>query len=189
MYSKTVIVGNLARDPDSRQAGETSVTRLVVAVNDPRQKDKVSYVDVEAWSKLGDICKQYLSKGRQVLVDGRLVQDVWGKDGKKNSKLYVKADNVQFLGKKGEGAETANSSAGGDEIPFLMGNVSDIIVELTPFEMCQAGQAGVMRQVENLKLNRKPYYGAGSSNDWQLHIEGCLGENGSSQTPKTLLER
>jgi len=118
MYSKTVIVGNLARDPDSRQAGETSVTRLVVAVNDPRQKDKVSYVDVEAWSKLGDICKQYLSKGRQVLVDGRLVQDVWEKDGKKNSKLYVKADNVQFLGKKGEGAETASSSAGGDEIPF-----------------------------------------------------------------------
>tara|TARA_E500000318_G_scaffold3404_1_gene3839 strand:+ start:4581 stop:5060 length:480 start_codon:yes stop_codon:yes gene_type:complete len=57
-----------------------------------------------------------------------------------------------------------------------MDNVSDIIVELTPFEMCQAGQAGVMRQVENLKLNRKPYYGAGSSNDWQLHIEGCLGE-------------
>ena len=102
MYSKTVIVGNLARDPESRKAGETNVTRLVVAVNDARQKDKVSYIDVDAWSKLGDICQQYLTKGRQVLAEGRLVQDTWEKDGKKQSKLYVKADNVQFMGGKPE---------------------------------------------------------------------------------------
>ena len=119
MYSKTVIVGNLARDPESRKAGETNVTRLVVAVNDARQKDKVSYIDVDAWSKLGDICQQYLTKGRQVLAEGRLVQDTWEKDGKKQSKLYVKADNVQFLGGKGEKSETKTASAGTDEeIPF-----------------------------------------------------------------------
>ena len=103
MYSKIVLVGNLARDPESRQAGETTVTRLVVAVNDAYSKDKVSYVDVEAWGKLGEICQKYLTKGRQALVDGRIVQDTWEKDGKKNSKLYVKADNVQFLGGKGDG--------------------------------------------------------------------------------------
>lgn len=124
MYSKTVIVGNLARDPESRKAGESNVTRLVVAVNDPRQKDKVSYIDVEAWSKLGDICQQYLSKGRQVLAEGRLVQDTWEKDGKKQSKLYVKADNVQFLGGKGEKSENSSPApapapTGPDEdIPF-----------------------------------------------------------------------
>lgn len=129
MYSKTVLVGNLARDPESRQAGETTVTRLVVAVNDAYSKDKVSYVDVEAWGKLGEICQKYLSKGRQALVDGRLVQDTWEKDGKKNSKLYVKADNVQFLGSKDKSSSidsasapssnTAPSSTGSDEdIPF-----------------------------------------------------------------------
>lgn len=125
MYSKTVLVGNLARDPESRQAGETNVTRLVVAINDPYSKDKVSYVDVEAWGKLGDICQKYLTKGRQALVDGRLVQDTWEKDGKKQSKVYVKADNVQFLGAKGDSKNDApqNSSAapqsGSDEdIPF-----------------------------------------------------------------------
>jgi len=129
MYSKTVLVGNLARDPESRQAGETTVTRLVVAVNDAYSKDKVSYVDVEAWGKLGEICQKYLSKGRQALVDGRLVQDTWEKDGKKNSKLYVKADNVQFLGSKDKNSSpdsasapagnTASSSTGSDEdIPF-----------------------------------------------------------------------
>ena len=125
MYSKTVIVGNLARDPESRQVGETSVTRLVAAVNDSYQKDKVSFIDVEAWGKLGEICQKYLAKGRQVLVDGRLVQDTWEKDGKKQSKVYVKADNVQFLGSKGD-KETSSSSnetpapkSGSDEdIPF-----------------------------------------------------------------------
>ena len=119
MYSKTVIVGNLARDPESRQAGETNVTRLVVAVNDSYSKDKVSYVDVEAWGKLGEICQKYLTKGRQALVDGHLVQDTWEKDGKKQSKLYVKAANVQFLGSKdGAKKEEAATSASDEEIPF-----------------------------------------------------------------------
>lgn len=121
MYSKTVLVGNLARDPESRSVGDSKVVRLVVAVNDARQKDKVSYIDVETWGKLAEICAQYLSKGRQVLVDGRLVQDTWEKDGKKNSKIYVKADNVQFLGSKdGAGQKPAASSSSGseDDIPF-----------------------------------------------------------------------
>lgn len=120
MYSNVTMVGNLARDPESRQAGEYNVTRLVVAVNDNRQKDKVSYIDVEAWGKLGEICQKYLIKGRQVLADGRLVQDTWEKDGKKQSKLYVKAANVQFLGSKGDGEakQEASTSGGDDEIPF-----------------------------------------------------------------------
>ena len=123
MYSNVTLVGNLARDPESRQAGEYNVTRLVVAVNDPRQKDKVSYVDVEAWGKLGEICQKYLEKGRQVLANGRIVQDTWEKDGKTNSKLYVKADNVQFLGGKGDKTESTNASesnsqAGDEDIPF-----------------------------------------------------------------------
>jgi len=42
--------------------------------------------------------------------------------------------------------------------------------------MLLAAQAGIMRQVENCKIGREPYHGAGSGNDWQLHIEGCLGE-------------
>jgi single-strand DNA-binding protein len=127
MYSKTVLVGNLARDPESRQAGETTVTRLVVAVNDAYSKDKVSYVDVEAWGKLGEICQKYLSKGRQALVDGRLVQDTWEKDGKKNSKLYVKADNVQFLGSKDKNSSPDSASApAGNTAPSSTGSDEDI---------------------------------------------------------------
>lgn len=49
-------------------------------------------------------------------------------------------------------------------------------VTLTSAEILLGAQAGAMRQVENMKLNRTPYYGAGRSNDWQLNIEGVLGE-------------
>ena len=75
-------------------------------------------IDVDAWSKLGDICQQYLTKGRQVLAEGRLVQDTWEKDGKKQSKLYVKADNVQFMGGKSDKKESNASASKDESIPF-----------------------------------------------------------------------
>ena len=60
-----------------------------------------------------------ITKGRQVLAEGRLVQDTWEKDGKKQSKLYVKADNVQFMGGKPEKKNEGSSSGSKDEsIPF-----------------------------------------------------------------------
>lgn len=121
MYSKTVIVGNLARDPDSKKVGDSTLTKLVVAVSDPYQKDKTSYIDVDTWGKTADNCKKYLQKGRQILAEGRLVQDIWEKDGKKNSKLFVKADNVQFMGKakQSTSSDSAESSADSTEdIPF-----------------------------------------------------------------------
>ena len=49
-------------------------------------------------------------------------------------------------------------------------------VILTPAEIMMAAQAGIMRQVENIKTKAEPYYGASNVADWQLHIEGCLGE-------------
>ena len=54
--------------------------------------------------------------------------------------------------------------------------VMAIDINLTAYEILMAAQAGIMRQVENIKKSAEPYYGASSINDWQLHIEGCLGE-------------
>jgi hypothetical protein len=51
-----------------------------------------------------------------------------------------------------------------------------MVIKLTPWEMLLAAQAGIMRQVDNLHKKRQAYYGAGTVNDWQLHVEGCLGE-------------
>ena len=54
--------------------------------------------------------------------------------------------------------------------------MADVEISLTNFEKMLASFAGVMRQVENLKNRKRPMYGAGHENDWQLHVEGCLGE-------------
>lgn len=76
---------------------------------DGSKAEEVSYVDIEAWGKTGELVMQYLKRGAPVLVEGRLKQDTWEKEGKKHSKLLVVAERVHFLptGAKGEGADTA----------------------------------------------------------------------------------
>lgn len=129
MLNKSIIIGNLARDPEGRKVGDNSVVNLVVAVSDLYKKDKTSYIDVEAWGKLAENCEKYLSKGRQVAVEGRIIKDLW-KDENDNtkSKVYIKADNVQFLSGGGNSEENKSEAPKKkeeksddlteDEIPF-----------------------------------------------------------------------
>jgi single-strand DNA-binding protein len=79
------------------------VARLGIAVNE-RRKDRNGqiqefpvFVDVDAWDKLAELCGQYLSKGRTILVEGRLQMDSWEKDGVKHQKLKVRASTIKFL--------------------------------------------------------------------------------------------
>ena len=55
------------------------------------------FVEVDAWDKLGELCGQYLRKGRSALVEGRLQSDVWEKDGFKIQKLKIRAATVKFM--------------------------------------------------------------------------------------------
>ena len=84
------------------------------------------FVDVDAWDKLAELCGQYLSKGRSILVEGRLQIDTWEKDGVKHQKLKVRASTIKFLpqgdrlnGGSGMRADLPVApEADGDEIPF-----------------------------------------------------------------------
>ena len=89
-------------------------------------------VDIVAWARTAELCAEYLKKGRQVFIEGRLTQDRWeGQDGRKMSKVRVTAENIQFLGARpsgsggggGESAAPAAEAAGdeappGEDIPF-----------------------------------------------------------------------
>ena len=55
------------------------------------------FIDVDAWDKLAELCGQYLTKGRSILVEGRLQMDSWEKDGVKHQKLKVRASTIKFL--------------------------------------------------------------------------------------------
>lgn len=97
------IAGHLTRDPETRTAGSTSVASFGVALNrtfkkaDGTKSEETSFVDVEAWGKTGELVQQHLKRGSLILVEGRLKQDTWEKDGQKRSKLYVVADRVHFV--------------------------------------------------------------------------------------------
>ena len=117
-----VLVGNLTRDPELRATpGGTSVCRLGVAVNE-RSKDpttgewgeRPNYFDIDVFGAMGENCAQYLSKGRQVAIEGRLRWRSWEtQDGQKRSAVSVVANNVQFIGPRdagGAGGYTAPQS-------------------------------------------------------------------------------
>jgi len=96
MYNKIVLIGNLVRDCETKTVKSTSVSRFRLAVDDSFKKDSPVYIDVEAWDKQSEFCEKWLKKGKGVIVDGRLCMDSWEKDGKKESKLYVKAQDIRF---------------------------------------------------------------------------------------------
>lgn len=102
------IMGNLTRDPESRSipSGKT-VCRLSIANNRVYVKNgervtEVSYFDVDVWGVAADNCAKYLKKGSGIIVEGRLRQDRWEKDGKTQSRVTITANNVHFLPKRGE---------------------------------------------------------------------------------------
>lgn len=105
-YNRIIMMGNLTRDPEHKQlASGQAVCRFGLASN--RQfKNKqtgnmvqeVCFVDVDVWGPQAESCRQYLSKGRAVLVEGRLKLDSWQEnDGTKRSKHSIVADRVTFL--------------------------------------------------------------------------------------------
>lgn len=139
MFHKVILVGNLGRDPEMRYTPSgQAVTNLSVATNRTytdnagTQVKQTVWFRVSVWGKQAEASHQYLRKGRQVLVEGRLNADdngnprIWNaQDGTPRASFEVTAETVRFLGGAGEGgaAATQDEPALGapeseDEIPF-----------------------------------------------------------------------
>ena len=117
-YNRSILVGNLTKDPETKflPSGQ-AVCNMSIAVNerwtkDGEKKEYVSFFDIVAWGKLAELCAQYLKKGRPVLVEGKLRQERWEKEGSKRSKVVITAENVQFLGGREEEKEEK------EDLPF-----------------------------------------------------------------------
>lgn len=117
MFQRVIIAGNLGADPEMRYtANGQAVTTFNVAVNrraggqEGERRDDTTWFRVVAWERLAETCAQYLQKGRAVLVEGRIVTRSWdGQDGQKHYAWELRADNVQFLGGRGESSGAAAS--------------------------------------------------------------------------------
>lgn len=121
-FNQAILMGNLTRDPEVRQTPTgQSVCSFSLALNRSYKdasgewKEVVDFIDVVAWGPLGERVAQYVTKGRPVLVVGRLQSRSWEQEGQKRSKVEVLASDVTFLGGRdgGEGGQGGASAGAG----------------------------------------------------------------------------
>ena len=118
------LTGRMTRDAKTRQAGNHTVTEFSLAVNGWR-KDSVSFFNVEAWGKLGEIILRYGVKGKQLAVSGTIRIDTWEKEGFTQRKPVIDAKDITLLGSKDTKPAPPENTAKPDirdldihEIPF-----------------------------------------------------------------------
>ncbi|MCR4735075.1 MAG: single-stranded DNA-binding protein [Treponema sp.] len=116
-----VLIGRLTQDlgSDERSFGYVgngqARANVSIAVNRSKKNgdqwiEEVNYFNVTIWGKTAENLKPYLTKGKQICVEGHLKQDRWEKDGQKQSRVTIVADQVQLLGGRGDGS---TQNAGG----------------------------------------------------------------------------
>lgn len=106
-FNRVILLGNVTRNPEVRYipGSGTAVARFGLAINRRYKagndtKEEVCYIDIVAFSKLGEFCGEFLTKGVSVLVEGRLSFRTWEQDGVKKSKHEIIAENIQLVWKK-----------------------------------------------------------------------------------------
>ena len=120
-YNKVILMGNFTRDPEVRQtASGTSVCRFSIAVNrsysgqDGTMRDETCFVDIDAFGRSAENIGKYFTKGKPILIEGRLRQDTWDdkETGKPRSKMMVVMERFEFV--SGGNREGESSSEGGN---------------------------------------------------------------------------
>lgn len=110
--NRIMVIGNVGSEPEMRfTPNGNPVTNFSVATNrryqvDEEDREETTWFRVQAWNKLAETCNEYLSKGRQVYVDGRLQVRKWeDNEGKPRTSVEIVANTVLFLGSRGEWEE------------------------------------------------------------------------------------
>ena len=106
--NKVILIGNLGADPEMRYtASGTAVCKFSLATSrkftgkDGQKQEKTEWHRIVAWTKLAEICGQYLAKGKQVMIEGRIEYGSYEKDGVKHYTTDIIADNMVMLGGPG----------------------------------------------------------------------------------------
>lgn len=110
--NKFIGLGNLTRDPKFREIkGDNKVCDFAIAINN-KAANSVFYIDIETWNKVAENCNRFLSKGRKVLVEGKLNMSTWQtKSGENRTRIFCRADTVTFLDKTEEQESSSEPKA------------------------------------------------------------------------------
>ncbi|MFA6269973.1 MAG: single-stranded DNA-binding protein [Candidatus Paceibacterota bacterium] len=119
--NRVILIGNLGGDPEVRYtAGGTAVGKFSLATSrkftgkDGQKQEKTEWHRIVAWAKLAEICGQYLTKGKKVMIEGRIEYGSYEKDGVKHYTTDIVAENMEMLGGNGQG----NGNQSREEDPF-----------------------------------------------------------------------
>ena len=112
-FTKCILVGNLVSDPELKATtNSVNVTRFRIAVGRRFAKNgETDFIDIVAWRNTADFVCRYFAKGKPILVSGSLQNRSWSdSDGNKRYATEIVADEVSFVGSKGDGQPTANEA-------------------------------------------------------------------------------
>jgi single-strand DNA-binding protein len=132
--NKTFLVGHLTKDPELRYSGNnTAIATFSIAVNRPfpnqNGEREADFINIVVWRKQAENAKKYLTKGSLVGIDGRIqTRSYDNQEGKKVYVTEVVADNVHFLGPKGQRSNSVSPQDFGgyeSQIPPVSTNISD----------------------------------------------------------------
>ena len=120
-FNKVIIMGNLTRDPElSYLPSQTAVVEFSVASthrfrgSDGQDREDTCYIDCRLYGKRAEVIQKYFSKGKPILVEGRLTLDRWdAPDGSKRSKHRIFVENFSFVGSGGQGGGNGGGYGGG----------------------------------------------------------------------------
>ena len=112
-YNRVILVGNLSKDIELKYTNSgTAIAKSAIATNrryktgSGEQKEEVCFIDITLFGRSAEVANQYLRKGKQVLIEGRLVLEQWtDSHGNRRSKHSVAVESMQMLGGKGGQAE------------------------------------------------------------------------------------
>jgi single-strand DNA-binding protein len=131
--NKVMIIGHLGRDPEMRYTPSgRPVTTFSVATSrswntvDGERHQETEWFNVVAWGNLAEICKQYLTKGQQVYIEGRLQTRKWeDKEGNKHSSVEIVASEMMMLGERRESGGNTHQPSEEAEAPELQSSDED----------------------------------------------------------------
>ncbi|NOZ78106.1 MAG: single-stranded DNA-binding protein [Acidobacteria bacterium] len=129
--NKVILVGNVGRDVDFRALPNgNNLAKFTLATSEARFKDSdgkphTEWHRIVVWGKLAEICNQYVTKGKQLYVEGRIRTSSYEKDGIKRYSTEIYADTIEFLGRRSDsgtqvsgGSSSYPNDTDTDDVPF-----------------------------------------------------------------------
>lgn len=120
--NKVILIGNLGKDPEIRYTQNgTAVANFSLATTDSWTKDgekteRTEWHNIVVWARLAEICNEYLQKGKQIYIEGRIQTRKWeDRDGNTRYTTEIVAQNMQMLGGRGDGGGGGDDQSRGDD--------------------------------------------------------------------------